>query len=313
MAVKHLLTLSSLTSHELTEIVDTALTFAHRVGNKKRPLEEKIIGIYFRCSSTRTRTAFTAGALRLGGHTVNYDPTSLQIATGETMRDTGRVLSKFLDVLVVRTNGSLHEMEDLADQDSMSVINAMNEDEHPTQAITDLATLKEAFGSLQDRHILYLGEGNNTASALAYSVALTPGMRLTLMCPEGFCLPGAVLDRARTMAKSCGAEVAQYSDLSFLPHQVDAVYTSRWCTMGVPKNEPNWMEKFRPYRVTSELMARVSKPSGTIFLHDLPAVRGSEVTDEVLDGPQSVVFRQAHHKLTGAMAVLSWCLDGRRS
>jgi ornithine carbamoyltransferase len=127
--------------------------------------------------------------------------------------------------------------------------------------------------------------------------------------PENYGLPQPVLEKAEVLARTSGTGsiIVQHHDLDSLPKDVDVVYTTRWQTMGVPKSDPNWEDKFKPYGVTKEIMARVSKGSGTIFLHDLPAVRGAEVSDEVLDGPQSRAFRQAHHKLTSAMAVLKWC------
>ncbi|HVF92660.1 MAG TPA: ornithine carbamoyltransferase [Blastocatellia bacterium] len=308
MTVRHFLSLSGLGPETLSYLVEQSLAIATGPEGKARPLEDKIAGIYFRCSSTRTCTAFTVGALRLGGKVIRYGPNDLQIVTGESVSDTGRVLSGYLDLLVVRTNGSIDEMEALAGQGRMAVINAMSENEHPTQAIADLATIREALGRLYDVHILYIGEGNNSAVALAFAVAQTPGMRLTVVTPEEYDLPRDALERARNLAKRHGAEVEQLHDLTRLPRGVDVVYTTRWCTMGAPKTDPNWREKFELYRVNAELMAEVSKPSGTIFLHDLPAMRGQEVTDEVLDGPQSLAFRQARHKLNSAMAILSWCV-----
>ncbi len=133
-------------------------------------------------------------------------------------------------------------------------------------------------------------------------------MRLTLVTPEGYGLPSAALETAERFARLTGAVVEHHHDAHRLPSGVDAVYTTRWQTMGVPKPDPDWRERFRPLAVTRELMARVSKPSGTIFLHDLPAVRGEDVVDEVLDGPQSRAFVQARHKMTSATAVLSWCI-----
>jgi ornithine carbamoyltransferase len=190
----------------------------------------------------------------------------------------------------------------------MAVINAMSANEHPTQAIADLSTLLEAFGTLEGLRLLYLGEGNNTAAALAFAVALTPGMTLTAFTPNGFGLPPSVLDHAREVARRHGARIEQEHDLAKLPRGVEAVYTTRWQTMGEPKPVADWRQRFEPYGVTSALMKEVSKTSGTVFLHDLPAVRGADVESEVLDGPQSLAFRQAHHKLFGAMAVLEWCL-----
>jgi ornithine carbamoyltransferase len=273
-----------------------------------RPLKGKIVGIYFRRSSTRTRTAFTVGAIHLGAKTISYGPDDLQITTGETIADTARVLSGFIDALVVRTNGPFEEIKTFASQNDMAVINAMSENEHPTQAIADLATLREEFGRLDDLHLLYLGEGNNTAVALALAVGITPGMQLTVVTPEGYGLPQGVLEKAAALAKMNGAFVEQHHDMDNLPKRVDAVYTTRWQTMGVPRTDPNWVEKFEPYRVTPEVMSRVSKPSGTIFLHDLPAVRGWDVLDEVIDGPQSRALRQARHKLSSAMAILESCV-----
>jgi ornithine carbamoyltransferase len=307
MGVRHFLSLSDFGPEELSSLVRETLTIAASQRNGHRPLEGKIVGIYFRRSSTRTRSAFTVGALKAGAHVISYGPNDLQIVTGETLRDTGRVLSGFLDVLVVRTNESISEMTALADQDRMSVINAMSDNEHPSQAIADLATIREALGRLEDVHVLYIGEGNNSAAALAFAAAQTPGMRLTLMTPEGYGLPGDDVERAHGLAERYGANIEQLHDLTALPRWVDVVYTTRWQTMGEPKADPNWLEKFEPYRVTPALMATVSKPAGTIFMHDLPAMRGFEVVDEVLDGPQSCAFRQAWHKLNSAMAILEWC------
>jgi ornithine carbamoyltransferase len=145
--------------------------------------------------------------------------------------------------------------------------------------------------------------------ALALGVSMTPGMRLTLVTPENYGLRDKVLKKARGFAAEYGSLVEQHHALNKLPKKVDAVYATRWQTMGQPKRDPNWRDLFAPYRVTQDLMAEVSKPSGTIFLHDLPAVRGVDVASEVLDGPQSRAFRQAWHKLTAAMAILEWCVS----
>lgn len=306
--MKHLLSLSEVGPDNLAKLVEESLGIAAGAGNYAGTLAGKVVGIYFRGTSTRTRTAFTAGALRLGASTVAYGPKDLQVETGETYADTGRVLSSYLDALVVRTNAPVAEMRALAAQDSMAVINAMSDNEHPTQALADLVTIREALGRLHGVHVLYVGEGNNSAAALALAVAMTPGMRLTVVTPEGYGLPYEVLKGADEFARAHGAVVEQHHDVRRLPEGVDAVYATRWQTMGVPKADADWRERFRPLSVTPELMARVSKPEGTIFLHDLPAVRGEDVADEVLDGPQSVAFRQARHKMTSAMAVLRWCL-----
>jgi len=307
MTARHVLSMAELGPDNLARLVDLSKDIAGGRWEGGRPLEGKVVGIYFRRSSTRTRTAFTVGAMKLGAHTIAYGPSDLQIVTGETLRDTGRVLANFLDILVVRTNDSVAEMREIGMQDTMSVVNAMSDNEHPTQAIADLSVIKEALGRLSDVHVLYLGEGNNTAASLALAVALTPRMQLTLVTPEGYGLDEGVLRQAQDLAARSGAAVTQHHRMDALPRGVDAVYTARWLTMGVQKKDADWLDRFRPYTITPAVMADVSRPSGTIFLHDLPAMRGYEVVDEVLDGPQSIAFRQAYHKMTSAMAVLTWC------
>jgi ornithine carbamoyltransferase len=304
--VRHMLSLAELGAAELARLVDRSMELAATRGEGPKPLADKIVGIYFRKPSTRTRSSFTVGAMKLGARTIAYGPDDLQLVTGETIEDTARVLSGYLDALVIRTNGSIAEMRVLADQNEMAVINAMSENEHPTQAIADLATIKERFGRLADIHVLYLGEGNNTATALALAVAQAPGMKVTFVTPEGYGLPEPFLEQARLLATRHGAMIEHHHGMEEPPRAVDAVYTTRWQTMGVLHADPNWREKFSPYSVTPEVMARVSK-SGTIFLHDLPAVRGEDVDSDVLDGLESLAWRQARHKMFSAMAVLEWC------
>lgn len=305
---RHILSISDLGSESLARLIERALEIASGDLDRWQSLKGKIVGLYFRLPSTRTRTAFASGAIRLGAMPIIYGPNDLQIATGESIQDTAKVLSGFLDILVMRTNQSIDEMRSMAGQETMSIVNAMSDNEHPTQTVADLVTLKEEFGRLNGLHILYVGEGNNTAAALALAVSLTPGMRLTLVTPEPYGLSPALLKAAEASAREHGAVVEEHHRIDRLPENVDAVYATRWQTMGEPRVEHNWQDIFRPYKVTSEMMARVSKPSGTIFLHDLPAVRGGDVDDDVLDGPQSRAFEQARHKLTSAMSILEWCV-----
>jgi ornithine carbamoyltransferase len=301
------LSVRDLETDDLLRLIEDSLAIARGEWSARRPLAGKVVGLYFRKTSTRTRTSFGVGAMKLGASTIAYGPNDLQINTGETVSDTARVLTNFLDILVVRTNEALQEMKELSAQNHMSVVNAMSDNEHPSQAIADLVALEEALGRLAGVHLLFLGEGNNSAVSLALAAARIAGMRVTLVTPEGYGLPAQDLEDARRLAAQHGAAVEQHHDMSRLPAAVDAVYTTRWLTMGVTKADADWLSRFRPYAVTPEVMRRVSKPSGTVFLHDLPAMRGYEVTDDVLDGPQSIAFRQAFHKLTSAMAILGWC------
>lgn len=303
--MRHLLSLLDVGPENVSRLVDLSLDLAES-GSRTLPLKGKIVGIYFRRSSTRTRTAFTAATIKLGGMPIAYGPNDLQLSTGETIEDTARVLSQYLDALVVRTNDSIDEMRSFASQSDMSIVNAMSDTEHPTQALADLVTIKDVFGRLNDIKILYLGEGNNTASALAYAVSMIEGMQLMLVTPEGYGLPASVIETANESGRERGSTIDQHHDPANLPQGFDVVYTTRWQTMGVSKPDPNWRDKFLPYTVTEDMMKRVSK-DGTIFMHDLPAVRGDDVVNEVLDGPQSVAFLQAKHKMTSAMGVLAWC------
>ncbi len=309
MPAKHLLSISDLDSETLLSLVENAVAIAEGRREGQRPLAGRIVGIYFRKTSTRTRTSFTVGAMKLGAQVIAYGSNDLQIVTGESVPDTANVLANYLDALVIRTNDSIEEMLQFASQDRMSVVNAMSANEHPTQSLADLATLREHFGRLTGLHVLYVGEGNNSASAISLAMARVPGVRLTLVTPEGYGLPTDFVAAAAATAAANGSQIEQHHDMGRIPrHCVDAVYTTRWLTMGVQRSE-DWLPKFRPYTVTPEVMAEVSKSDGsTIFLHDLPAMRGYEVLDEVLDGSQSIVLRQAYHKMTSAMAVLQWCI-----
>jgi ornithine carbamoyltransferase len=305
---RHFLSLAEMGADEVAALIATGLEIARGHIAPCLRLDGKVVGLFFRGPSTRTRTAFGAGALRLGGSIMQYGPNDLQLVTGESPADTGRVLSSYLDALVVRTNGADEELRSLAAQPVMPVINAMSASEHPTQAIGDLITIQEVTGGLSGRTILYLGEGNNTASSLAFAVALTPGMRLVLMTPPRYGLNPDLLARAMSIARVTGAEISQEHNVDRLPRRADIVYTTRWETMGVPHQDPDWRHDFAPYKVTQALFDRVRGDGTTYFMHDLPAVREVDCDSAVLDGPYSVAFRQARHKMTAAMAILGRCV-----
>ncbi|GHC96538.1 ornithine carbamoyltransferase [Nocardiopsis terrae] len=304
--VRHLLSLRDLSVAEVTDIARRGTEIAADPGVCGTPLRGRIVGVYFRVTSTRTRTAFSTAAMRLGAQVMPYGPADLQLNTGETVADTARVLSGMLDGLVARTAGPFDELRTLAGQKDMAVVNAMNEDEHPTQALADLTTLLTRFPSLDGVRVLYVGEGNNTAVALARSLPLFRGAELELRTPPGYGLDPAVLAEARGLAEAHGSRVVERHDMHGLPARVDAVYTTRWQTTGTSKADPEWREVFSLFTVDTDLMGRYPD---AVFLHDLPAHRGDEVTAEVLDGPSSIAFEQAQNKLHSAMAVLEWCLS----
>ncbi|MFE2723406.1 ornithine carbamoyltransferase [Kitasatospora sp. NPDC059327] len=303
---RHLVSIDDLTDRELRWIAYRGAQYAAGECESARPLDDAVVGVLFRKTSTRTRTAFSAGALRLGARLITYGPDDLQENTGETAEDTGDVLSRMLDVLVARTAGSTEELRAYAAQQRMSVVNAMSAAEHPTQALTDLTTMLGHFGRIEGLQVLYTGEGNNTASALALALARFPGTELHLRTPAGYGLDPVYLDRARTLAKESGALVEERHDMADLP-EADIVYTTRWQTTGTAKADPDWRRDFEPFRVDASVLAACP---GAVFMHDLPAHRGDEVTAEVLDGPTSIAFQQAENKYHSARAVLEWCLGG---
>ncbi len=305
--MRHFLSITGLDVDTLAKLVEHGLGLIKTDMRTYKPLAHKIVGIYFRRSSTRTRTSFSTGALKLGAQIVTYGPNDLQLTTGETPLDTARVLSSYLDAFVMRTNDPIGEMQEMAKQDHMPIINAMSDNEHPTQVIGDLITLREALGELKGLHVVYLGEGNNTAASLALATALSPGMRLTLLTPAGFGLADDIMENTQKLCRDTGSIIEEHHDVAKLPKGVDAVYTTRWETMGVVHEDPNWRDRFRPFMVTETLMEAASKDS-TIFMHDLPAIRGSDTADAVLDGQRSWAWRQAFHKQTSAMTVLEHCL-----
>ena len=308
--MRHLISIADLTDDDLRTLLDRAVGHAtdRAAGRRVRPLDGAVAGIYFRRTSTRTRTAFSVGALRLGAQTVTYGPDDLQLNTGESTEDTGRVLAGMLDLLVARTADPTSELRGWAAAGPMSVVNAMSAEEHPTQALADLTTLTRHFGGLDGLRVLYVGEGNNTAAALALALTRFPRVSLHLRTPTGYGLAPAVLAAAARQAEAAGGEVDERHHMRDLPEKTQVVYTTRWQTTGSSKPTADWRETFAPFRVDGALWA--ASPDA-VFLHDLPAHRGEEVTAEVLDGPASIVFAQAENKLYSAMAALQWCWAGR--
>ncbi|WP_433528248.1 ornithine carbamoyltransferase [Micromonospora sp. CA-263727] len=297
---RHLISLDDLDDSDLHRIVRRGVW--HASGGRSEALRDDIVAVLFRNTSTRTRTAFSAGALRLGARLITYGPDDLQLNTGETVEDTAAVLSRMVDLLVVRSAAG-EEVREFARSDRMGVINAMSAAEHPTQALADLTTMSRRFGRVEGLRVLYVGEGNNTAAALSLGLTRFAGTELHLRTPPGYGVAQSFIDRAERHAKASGAHLDQRHDLRDLP-QVDVVYTTRWQTTGSTKPTADWRDRFAPFRLDQALMDRCP---GAVFMHDLPAHRGEEVTAEVLDGPASIAFEQAENKYHSGRAVLEWC------
>ncbi|QUH02362.1 ornithine carbamoyltransferase [Saccharopolyspora erythraea] len=302
-----LISLADLELAEIREIVRSGV--AHAEGARTgEPLAGAVIGVYFRKTSTRTRTAFSSAALRLGARIIGYGPGDLQLNTGETVEDTAQVLSRMLDGLVCRTAGSTEELRALAAPPGMSVVNAMSAHEHPTQALADLTTIQRHLGAVDGARVLYVGEGNSTAAALALSLTRFEGTELHLHTPPGYGLEPHVREQAARYAEESGSVLRESEEMTGLPAEADIVYTTRWQTTGTTKPDPDWRSVFAPFQVGGELLA--GYPDAW-FMHDLPAHRGEETTAAVLDGPRSIAFDQAGNKMYSAMAVLEWALTSR--
>lgn len=303
-AIRHLISTTQLTDAELGSLVRRGAELSDGRVRAGEQLVGLVAGIYFLKTSTRTRTSFSTAALRLGAKIISFGPDDLQTNTGETLEDTAEVLSRMLDLLVIRTAGDPAQLHALASQQRMAVVNAMTADEHPTQAVADLATLLSHFGRIEGLRICYVGEGNNTAAALALTLSRFKSVYLELRTPPGYGLDPLVLQRAQAYAKDADATVVELHSMVSPPEKFDVIYTTRWRTTGTSKSDPRWMDIFAPFRVTTSLW---DKSPEAVFLHDLPAHRGEDVTAEVLDGPRSLAFDQAENKMYAAMAVLEWC------
>lgn len=300
-----IISLSDFTPHELARIGEIAFQYGQSPSSFAGALDGMRIGLIFMTPSTRTRASFWAATRILGCDVLNLGPSDLQITTGETWLDTGAVLMHYLDAVAVRTNGPQYELREMASK-IPATINALTYEEHPTQAFADSCALREHFGSLEGLRVAYLGQVNNTARALALLICKTPGMKLDVYSPSGL---GFEDDEISALNKiSARSAVCQLDHVPDNPDPVDAVYTTRWQSMGVAHNDPDWLSRFGPFAVTENTMKKFSGSTEAMFMHDLPAVRDQEVSSDVLDGRTSLAPRQAFYKAAAAAAALLWAL-----
>lgn len=300
-----MLSLADLSTEDVSEISDTAFRYGQTPQSFAGRLAGTRLGLLFTAPSTRTRLSFWGAGLTLGCDMLHLSKDDIQISTGETWSDTGAILANHLDVVVARTNGPQHELVDLAVH-VPATINALTYEEHPTQAIADLCALREHFGKVENLRLAYLGEVNNTARALALLVCKMPFQSLDVYSPDGLGFSPGEIDSLNAVR---GEDVVrQHATLPDAPDPVDAVYTARWHSMSEARQDPEWLSQFAPFAVTKDTMRRFSGSTEAVFMHDLPAVRGQEVTSDVLDGASamSLVPRQAYHKSSAAASALLW-------
>jgi ornithine carbamoyltransferase len=275
-------------------------------------LKGKTLGLLFQKPSTRTRVSFEAGMHQLGGHALVLPMADIQLSRGESVADTARVLSRYLDGIVIRTYDHA-TVEEWAREATMPVINGLTDLSHPCQALSDLLTIKEKKGRLKGIKIAYVGDGNNVANSLIEAAAKM-GMTIALGCPSGYQPDQHVVDLARVEAAKTGAVIELGQDPNVAVKEADVVYADVWISMGREREQARRLRVLAPYQVSSRLVAK-AKPDA-IVMHCLPAHRGEEITAEVLDGPQSVVIDQAENRLHMQKAILTNLLgkgrQGRR-
>jgi len=270
-------------------------------------LQGRMAALIFEKPSLRTRVTFEVGFEQMGGHAVYLAPGDIGLGKRESVKDVARNLSRWVDVMIVRTF-SQRLLEEMAYAAHVPIINALTDLLHPCQAIADLLTLEEAKGRLKGLHLVYVGDGNNVALSLAHAAGKV-GMHFTIACPPGYEPNADILTEARSDGASTGAEIRVVHDPKEVLSTADAVYTDVWTSMGQEKETAERQRAFAGFQVNRELMK--TAPADALFLHCLPAHRGEEVTDEVLDGARSVALEQAENRLHAHKAILLAVLAGR--
>jgi ornithine carbamoyltransferase len=292
------LRVSDLNKEEFTYLIKRAIDFKINRGFQKNFLSGKSIGMIFEKPSTRTRVSFEVAIYQLGGYPVYLSPTELQLSRGETIKDTAQVLSRYLDAVVIRTF-SHNTIEEFAKWSTVPVINALTDEHHPCQALADIMTIIEKKGKLQGIKLTFVGDGNNVANSLIEASALVE-IKINIATPEE-CEPlMEIIEKAKAFT-----EVKIFHDPQEAVKDADVIYTDVWLSMGEEENIKK-KEKFKNFQINTELLKKAK--SDAIVMHCLPAHRGEEITDEVLDSPQSVVLDQAENRLYTEKAILEFLL-----
>ena len=299
---RHLLTIFDLSTKEIESLLIRAreLKAIQKQGIECRPLKGKTLGLLFEKQSTRTRLSFEVAALQLGGHSIYLSPHQIQMGRGEELRDTARVFSRYLDGVVIRTFE--HKMiEEFAGNSSIPVINGLTDIHHPCQIISDMLTILEKKERISGIRLAYIGDGNNVAHSLIEGAAVM-GMHIRIASPKGYEPDNRITEIARQKAKETGAAIEIMEDPFEAVDNADVVYTDVWTSMGQEEEEGKRKSMFKKYRINRELMKKAK--GDAIILHCLPAHRGEEITDEMMESPQSVVFDQAENRLHMQKALL---------
>jgi ornithine carbamoyltransferase len=301
---RHFLSVDDLSTSELEDLLESSAKLKSSPEDGAGALRSRSVAMVFEKPSTRTRVSFEVAIEELGGHAVVLSSSELQLGRGETIEDTGRVLSRYVQAVVVRTFEQAR-LDALAGASDVPVINALSDFEHPCQCLADLLTIRERKGDLRGRVLAYLGDGNNVTHSLLLGGAKT-GMHVRVATPPGYEPIPQVVGRAEEIGAETGGSVETGHDPSWAVDGADVLYTDVWASMGQEAEAQARTLVFPAYRIDSAALARAKDDA--IVLHCLPAHRGQEITDEVIDGPQSAVWDQAENRLHTQKALLAWLL-----
>ncbi|MDQ4005790.1 MAG: ornithine carbamoyltransferase [Actinomycetota bacterium] len=298
------LSIDDVTSDELHQLLEQAAKMKQSPADHASRIEGRQIAVIFEKPSTRTRVSFEVAISSMGGHAVILSSNELQLGRGESIEDTGRVLERYVDAIVVRTFGQ-ERLEAMADAAEVPVVNALSDYEHPCQILADLLTIQEKKGDPQGLTLTYLGDGNNVAHSLLLGGALL-GMWVRVATPPGFEPIPQVVERANEIGEKTGGGAEVTNDPKAAAEGADVLYTDVWASMGQEAEHDERVLVFNSYRLDSSAVERAA--DDVLVLHCLPAHRGEEITDEVIDGPHSVVWDQAENRLHTQKALMAWLL-----
>ncbi|WP_122091366.1 ornithine carbamoyltransferase [Halalkalicoccus subterraneus] len=299
---RHFTDIDDLSREELLEVLDRAADYKRkqRAGTPHPDLERQTLGMLFQKPSTRTRVSFETGMTQLGGHAVFLGERDIQLGRGEPLRDTARALSGYVDAIMARVFEHAN-VEELARYAGVSVINGLTDDAHPCQTLADLLTIRETFGELEGRSVAWVGDANNVARSLALGCALC-GIDLTVATPPEYALDDTVIERADSLGRA--PETTDDPDAAVAG--ADVVYTDVWISMGQEDQRDHRLSAFEDFQVNEELLANAADAR---VMHCLPAHRGEEITDEVIEGDWSLIFEQAENRLHAQKGLLSFLLE----
>jgi ornithine carbamoyltransferase len=301
--MQHFLGVSDLTPAQVQELLDLAvrLKAEHFAGGNKPLFKGKVLGMIFQKPSLRTRVSFDMAMRHMGGDALYLSPNEIGLGQRESIADVARVLSGYVHALMARVFAHAHVVE-LARWSTVPVLNGLSDYNHPCQAMADALTIQEKFGRAKGLNVVYVGDGNNVAVSLMH-VAVKLGWNFTIANPEGYDLNAEAVAMARNSAKETGSQLAFLRDPQAAVKGAQVIYTDTWTSMGQEEETARREKVFPPYQVNADLVNAASKD--VIVMHCLPAHRNQELTDEVADGPHSVIFPQAHNRLHAQKAILA--------